>query len=477
MVSSLIYKFSERIAVKGIGLVIQIILARLLAPSVFGQLAILMVFINLSQSFVQSGLNTALVQNKDVTIKDYSTVFYISLAIGIVFNALVFFSAPIIADYYDETAIVLPLRVFSFTILIAAFNSVQTAKMQKEMLFKETMWCNLISTVISGAVGILMAYNDFGLWALVAYNMLQITITCITMSFAVKWFPMLTFSIKRAKILFSFGWKMLVSGLLCSFYNDVRTLIIGKKYSTEDLAYYNRGDQFPNMISTTIDDAIQSVMFPAFASVQDDKEKIKHTLKKTMMLGLFVISPFLMLLFGISENFIRVILTDKWLPALAFMQIMCVAKLCCSLQSTNLVVIKAIGRSDAYMKLEVIRRIAMMIILLVSVFCFDSLMAIAIGYAISSWVDAIIILIPMKKFANYGIFEQLCDSWKIYFSGIIMAAVVVFIGELSLLPIIEMVLQVTVGVITYLLISYIIKVDCFMDVIEKIKNKRMNNTH
>jgi len=456
VIKSLAFKFSERIAVKGIGLLIQVLLARMLAPEAFGQLAVLMVFINLSQNFIQSGFNTALVQNKDVTEVDYSTVYYISTAIALLCNVVLFIAAPFIGGFYEAPELVLPLRVFAVVLFFGAFNSVQVARLQKEMRFKETMICNLIATIVSGIAGVVCAYAGLGIWALIIYNMSNVVISSIVMMFCVRWRPRLIFSMQRAKVLFGFGWKMLVSSFLCSIYHDLRSLIIGKKFSTEDLAYYNRGQQFPYIISNTLDEAVQSVMFPTLSGIQDDREKLQKVLSKSLTLGTFIIVPAMVGLAGISESFIRFVLTDAWLPAVPYMVVLSLLEIGNPYISTNLVAIKSIGRSDVYMKMEIIRRIIMTAILAVSVFCFNSVMAIAIAATITYWVDAFVTMIPVQKLVGYGIIAQLKDTWKNLLCSALMGGVVILVGMLSIHPALLMLLQMAIGALAYVLFTWLI---------------------
>lgn len=461
IISSLAFKFVERLLVKVLGLVISIILARLIAPDDFGQLAILTVFINLSQTIIQGGLNTALVQSKSVDERDYSTVFYISAFVSVLLIIALFIGAPYISAYYDTETLVNPLRFYAFTLLFGAFNSVQLAKLQREMKFKATMYASLIATVLSGVIGVAMAYWGFGIWALVVYNTSCVVISCITMLFSAKWLPKLMFSWKRAKQLFSFGWKMLVSAMLCSVYVDVRTLLVGKYFSTEDLAYYNRGQQFPSTISNTLDTAIQSVMFPAFASCQDDIERVKMMLKRSLSLGTFLIVPVMVGLAVTSEAVVKLLLTDKWLPCVLYMQILCLADASIPLTSSNLVAIKAIGRSDVYMKLEIVRRLAMLAVLMISVLCFHTVEAIVVGYLVSSWLDYVIILIPTKRLLKYGIGEQLKDIWKTLFASACVAVAAYSVSFLGLQILAELIMQVFVGVATYIVLCMILKIESF----------------
>ena len=462
IISSLTYKFIERISVKALGLIISIVLARLLAPNDFGQLAIITVFINLSQTIIQGGFNTALVQSKSIEENDYSTVFYISAFASVLFIIALYFGAPFIADYYESNELVWPLRVYSFTLIFAAFNSIQVAKLQREMKFKSMMFSSLMATVISGMIGILLSYMGFGIWALVMYNFSYIVFSCVTMLFSTKWLPKLIFSIERAKKLFSYGWKMLVSAILCSVYTDIRTLIVGKKFSTEDLAYYNRGQQFPGTVSNTLDSSIQSVMFPAMSSFQDNIEHVKSILRRSMTLGTLVIVPIMMGLAVTSETVIYILLGEKWLPCVFYMQIICLAEASMPLTSSNLVAIKSIGRSDVYMKLEIVRRVVMIFILLISVFCFNSVQAIVVGYLISSWIDYLIIVIPVKKLLKYGFGAQVKDIWKIILASVCMSIAVYTISFFELQIILELIIQIIVGTIAYLLMCWLLKIDSFV---------------
>lgn len=473
VISSLIYKFIERLSVKGLGLVISIVLARMLAPEQFGQIAIMNVFINLSQVIVEGGFTTALVQRKDVTERDYSTVFFINIALAAVCFFVLQISAPWISAYYEQD-ITKPLRIYAITVFFGAFNALQLARMQKRMQFRKIMICSLIATVISGIVGIVGAYCNFGLWALILYHLMNSVIVCITVTFVEKWLPKFEFSLNRAKILFNYGWKMFVSAVLCSLYDDIRSLVIGKKFSSDDLAYYNRGQQFPQIISHTLDSAIQSVMFPTMAEVQDERTKLARMLRSAQTMGAYVVMPVMFGLAAVSEGVIRLLLTDKWLPCVPYMQCLCIANAAIPMISSNLIAIKSSGRSDVYMRLEMIRRLAMLLVLAVSVFVFRSVLAIAIGCCISNWLDAVISMAPAKRLMNYGIGAQFGDLWKI-----VLASVGMFAGvqTLNLLPwnsTLLLFVQILIGVFVYIALGFILRVES-QKVLMKLVTKGLRN--
>lgn len=474
VISSLVYKFIERLSVKGLGLVISIVLARMLSPDEFGQIAIMTVFINLSQVIVEGGFTTALIQRKDVTERDYSTVFFINIGLAALCFLALQIGAPWISAYYKQN-ITLPLRIFAITVFFGAFNALQLARLQKRMQFRKMMISSLIATVISGIAGILGAYYGLGLWALILYHLMNSVMVCITVAFVEKWLPKLEFSLDRAKLLFSYGWKMFVSSALCSLYNDIRSLVIGKKFSSDDLGYYNRGQQFPQIISHTLDSSIQSVMFPTMAAVQDERSKLARMLRSAETMGAYVVLPVMLGLAAVSEGVVELLLTDKWLPCVPYMQWLCIANAAVPVTSSNLIAIKSSGRSDIYMRLELIRRVVMLAILVFSVVVFHSVLAIAISFCICAWLDALIAMAPVKRLMGYGILEQLGDLWKI-----ILAAGAMFVGvqAMNLIPLhngVLLPLQILAGVVLYLGMGFILHLEPqanIMALLSKLRGKR-----
>lgn len=468
VVTSLIYRSVERLGAKGMGLVVSVILARLLAPSDFGQIAIVMVFINLAQILIDSGLSTALIQSATTRREDYSTVLYTSLLLSSLLIVILYLVAPAIAAFYESPMLIGPLRVFSFSLLIGALNSVLIAKMQKEMQFKQLMYCNLMATLLSGCIGICCAYQELGVWALVIYFFASSIISALLMLYAAHWLPQWCYSLRRAKELFAFGWKMMVSGLLCGLYCDLRTLIIGKLYSARDLGYYNRGDQFPSVISNTLDNAIQSVMFPVMSNAQHDLAQVKCLLKRTISMTSLVITPMMFILAAMTEPVIRILLTDKWLPAVPYMQCLCLGYASLPLGSSNLVALKAIGRSDLYMKLELFRRVVMLVILMLSIACFDSLLAIAVGMVVSSWIDYAITTWPIARLLKYGLGEQVGDIYKEVLASVLAAGATygILLLEMALWP--TLLLQAVVALSVYLCLCKWLRIAAFTQIYEAI---------
>ncbi len=479
IVKSLIYKFAERCGVQGISFIVQLVLARLLDPTDYGVLTLLTIFISISQVFVQSGLNTALIQRKDVTEKDYSSVFYLSLIIACILYFILFFMSPFIADFYNMSQLKKVLRVLALILIPGAFNSIQNAKISREMKFKQLMYCTLISVIISGTLGITMAYMGFGVWALVGQQISNQVSICIIMLIIVKWRPMAVFELRRIKILFSFGWKLLCAALLDTIYNDLRSLVIGKKYNAATLGYYNRGQQFPQLIIRNINDSIQSVMLPALSREQDNKTKMKSMMRRSIVTSSFIIFPLVMGLAVIAEPLVSLLLTDKWLPCVPYLRIACLTFAFYPIHTANLQALNALGRSDKFLQLEIIKKIYGVIILIITVMFFDSPIAIAIGGAITSIISCFVNTLPNRKLLNYSYFEQMEDILPSIIISVVMGIVTYCVIFLGFSNVFTLIFQVSIGIIVYIGLAWIFKLECFMylkDMIVSILKRPANKS-
>ena len=474
IVRSLIYKFTERFAVKLIGFVLGILLARLLSPEIAGQVALLEVFVNLSFTLIDEGINSALVQTKNADERDYTTVFVITLGLALFAIAVLEAAAPAIAGYYRSPEITLPLRVYAFSLLFSSFNSIQVARLQREMRFREMMLCNLAATVIAGGLGVALAYRGAGLWSLVAYHFGQIVLSCLAALLVLRWLPHGRFSKESAKRLGGFGLKMLGASVVSNLYNSLRPLIIGRRFTTADLGYYDRGQKFASTISLNLDTAIRSVMFPVLARSQDDTEQFRAILRRMKQLGCFVVFPVMFGLAAAAEPVVRLLLTEKWLPAVPFLVLLSIGEAQVPLTSSNLVALKSLGRSDLYAKQEVLRRVLTLLVLAVSVLAFDSVIAIAVGFVFSAWLDVWVTSLPLKGLLNYSFFAQVRDTWKSALSSLLMAAAVWALGRLPLGGIVGLVLQIISGGALYLLINLALKNESLVYLISVVKHKHAN---
>lgn len=468
----LIWKLLERFGVSGVQFILQIVLARLLSPEHYGVLSLMIIFTNLANIFVQSGFNTALIQNKDVTEEDYSSVFWVSLSISVGLYIILFLSAPWIAGFYNMPDIIEPFRVLCLMLIPGALNSVQLAKVSREMDFKQVFKSNLIAIISSGVVGIALAYLGAGLWALVAQSLTNVVVVCIVMWFTVKWRPRLVCNFKRIKVLFSFGWKLLVSSLLDTLYADLRSLVIGKKYNSGTLGYYNRGKQFPQFIINAVNGAVQSVLLPAMSEKQDNKGGLRNMMRTSMSLSAYIIFPMMAGLATVAEPLVKLLLTEKWLPSVPYMQIYCFTFAFYPVHTCNLQAINAMGRSDLFLKLEIIKKAYGLAVLAIAVFCFNSPIAIAMTGVVTAFLGWFVNSFPNKKLLSYAYFEQIKDVFPSLLMSIIMCVCVLLVGKIDLPTIILLIVQVIVGIITYLFMSMIVKPEPYLMIIEMVKKVR-----
>lgn len=469
-IKSLLYKFLERTSVQGISFLVGIVLARILSPKEYGMLAILLIFINIASVFVQSGMSTALVQKKEVNEEDYAVVFYISLSIAVVTYLILYISAPFIADFYDIKQLSVYLRILALMLFPGAINVVQLAKLTKEMRFKNIMYSNLSASILSGIIGVISAIFNLGVWALVLQQLSYRIIVCLVMWFTVNWRPQLVFSVEKAKGLYSFGWKILLSNIINTIYNNLRSLVIGKKYTASTLAYYNQGNLFPLTIISNINVSIEVVMLPVLSSQQDNKFQMKSTIRKSVRISTLLIFPMMVGLGVVAKNVVIIILTEKWLPCVPFLQLLCIVYAFWPYYTANLQTIKALGRGDIYLKLEIIKKIYGIIVLAIAVIFFDTVMAIVIGAVLTIPIEIIINAVPVKKLIDYGYAEQIKDILPSFVIACIMGVVVYMVSFLSLNVYIMLLLQIFVGIVTYILLCVISKNESFFYVLNIMKD-------
>jgi len=419
----------------------------------------MLIFTALANTFIQSGFNTALIQNKDTTEEDFSSVLWTSLFIATVMYAIIYFFAPLISSIYKMPELIAPLRVISLMLFPGAINSIQLAKLRKEMDFKKVFYSNSLGVIISGVVGIAIAFYGGGLWALVAQQISNTVTVCIVMWFTVKWRPRIVYNFSRVRILFSYGWKLLVSGLLDTLYQDIRSLVIGVKYDSATLGFYNRGKQFPQFIINAINGTVQAVMLPAMSAEQDDKLRVKTMMRHSITLSAYIIFPMMAGLAAVSAPLVELLLTDKWLPCVPYMMIYCFTLAFYPVHSCNLQAINAMGRSDIFLKLEIIKKTYGITALIIAVFCFDSPLAIASTGLVTTWIGWFVNAYPNKKLINYSYLEQIVDIAPSFIMSIVMFLLVSVVGRLNLniKLIIILIIQILSGALIYVVLSLIIK--------------------
>lgn len=457
LLENLIWKFAERISAQLISFIVSIILARLLEPEHYGVIAIVLVVIALADVFVSDGLGSALIQKKYADEKDYFSVLYFNIGLSCLLYLVLFISAPFVSVFYGKGYEILTpvLRVLGLRIILTAVNSVQMAYVSKKMIFKKHFISALGGTFFSAIVGISMAYAGYGVWALVAQYLTSAFVGTITLAIVLKKKPKFVFSINSIKELFPYGISILGTGLLITGYQELRALIIGKIYSSSDLAYYDKGRQFPNLIVANINTSIGAVLFPKMSQEQDDQNKIKATTRNSIRFGSYVMCPIMLGLAAVAETFVKLLLTEKWIDCVPLLQLFCIIYLFQPIHTANMQAIKAIGRSDVYLKLESVKKIIELAVLLVVMWI--SVNAIVIGMAVCTTLFVFVNAYPNKKFINYTIKEQLLDILPSVLMSCVMFVCVYMVNYVNVLDWVKILMQVVIGIIVYVGLSVITK--------------------
>ena len=452
--SGFFWKFNEQITGQLVSFVVSIILARILAPKEYGIVALVNVFIVIMEVFVTTGFSSALIQKKNATRLDFSTLFYCSFIFSIILYGITFFCSGLIARFYHNEMLIPVIKILSLRIPISAFNSIQMAYVSRHMAFKKIFASTTIATIFSGILGIALAYMGFGVWALVWQGLTSALFQTIVLFFQIPWRPYFEFSISEAKVLMNYGWKVLAANFLGTFFLQFRSLIIGRFYNAADLAYYNRGSRFPELISNNVDGTISSVLFPVLSQYSDNPNKLKDLTRQSMRMSSFVIFPLMFGLAVAAKPITILLLTRKWLPSVPFMQFLCIAFCFSTISNANMQAIKASGRSDVLLELEVLKKPVYLIFILSSIKI--SVIAVAISMVLNNFVEMLIDVLPNKKVINYSYSEQLKDIVPTFILAVIMALCIFPISFLHLNPILEIILDLIIGAFVYLGGAYLL---------------------
>lgn len=450
-ISNLLWRFAERCGAQAVSFLVSIILARLLAPEDYGTVALVTVFTTILQVFVDSGMGTALIQKKDADDLDFSSVFYFNIAACLVLYAGLFLAAPSIAQFYGDPALTALVRALSLTVVVSGVRNIQQSYVSRHLLFKRFFFSTIGSTLASAVVGIAMAYAGFGVWALVGQSLSNVVTGTIILWATVPWRPRRMFSWQRLKGLLSFGWKLLVSSLLDTGYNNLRSLIIGKLYSSADLAYYNQGDKLPNLVITNINTSIDSVLLPTMANEQDDPARVRSMTRRAIKTSTYVMAPLMMGLAACAEPLVRLMLTEKWLPCVPYLRIFCITYMFWPIHTANLNAIKALGRSDLFLKLEIVKKAVGLVLLLCTMR--HGVMAMAYSLLLSSVLSQIINAWPNRKLLRYHYLNQLADILPALLLAYTMGLVVYCVQYLGWGDLPTLCVQIPAGAAMYSLLS------------------------
>lgn len=467
LLSNFIWRFAERCGAQLVIFIVSIVLARILAPEDYGQIALITVFTTIMQVFVDSGLGTALIQKKDADDLDFSSVFYFNFVVCLILYAVMFVSAPLIAGFYNDVSLTPIVRVISLTIVISGVKGIQQSYVSRNMLFKRFFYATLGGTIFSAFLGIGMAYAGCGVWSIVAQQLSNTAIDTLILWITVKWRPKKMFSWKRLKGLLSYGWKLLASSLLDTVYSNLRNLVIGKIYSSADLAYYNQGEKFPKTIVANINASIDSVLLPSMAGEQEHRNRVKNMTRRTIKTSTYIMAPLMMGLLCCAESIVEILLTDKWLPCVPFLRIFCITYMFYPIHTANLNAIKAMGRSDYFLKLEIAKKVVGMT-LLVSTMWFG-VMAMAYSLLVGTLAGMIINSWPNKELLGYSFKEQIIDILPGLLLALFMGVVISFVQLLGLSSVATLLIQIPLGAAIYIGASYILKIESFEYLLQIVK--------
>ena len=436
-----------RFSTQGISFVISILLARILSPSDYGVIGMIGIFMAIAQTFIDSGFGSALIRKKDCTDTDYSTAFYFNIVVGIVSYLILFISAPFIADFFKTPILVDIVRVLSINLFLNSLTIVQTAKLTAAVDFKSQAKISLIAVIVSGIIGLIMAYHGYGVWSLVYQSVSISIVRTISFWLVTKWKPQRTFSRDSFNYLFGFGSKILSASLLHTIYANLTTILIGKFYTPKDLGYYSRGESLASLPSTNLTSILQSVTYPILSKIQDDDERLIQAYRKYICVTSMVIFFGMCLLAALAKPLILVLLSDKWTNSIIYLQVFCFAYMFDHICQLNLNVLYVKGRSDLVLKLEVIKK-TISISMIVAAIPFG-ILAICIARALYTQIAVIINTYYTGKLFNFGYLFQIRDFSKYFIYSIISVVPAFVLSFCSLSPILILILGVCMALLIY----------------------------
>ena len=459
--NALIWKLLERGGNQLVQIVVQIVMARLLAPEQFGALAIILVFVNLGNVLVQSGLPTAIVQTPRLGDKDASTAFWLSFSTSSVLYFLIFALAPVIATAYGMLYLIWPLRALSLVLLINALNSVQIALIQRAMEFRKIFNATMWSVVVSAAIGIVSAISGAGLWALVLQQLSFQIVNCLAHFAQLDWRPRFEFDSRRAKVLFGFGWKLLISGILDQGYQSLSDLIIGMQFNASNLGLVSQGKKYPAAVGSLLDGAIQPVMLSAVSKSQGDIARVKSMVRRALKTSCFLIVPSMTLFAVVARPLVSLLLGEKWLSCVPFLQMYCVIYMLLPIHTTNLQALNGLGRSDLFLKLELIKKAIGLINLLIMAFVFQNIYLMVFSYIFTGLISTFINAAPNKRVIGYSYLEQIKDIVPSSLLSLIAGFLSLCVAYFDLSSILTIILEALVMTSVYLGLSKMLHLEAF----------------
>lgn len=481
-ISGLFWSFSDLIANQGIQFIIQVILARLLVPKDFGIIGMITVFIAISQSFIDSGFTNALIREKDPSQEDYSTVFYFNLLMAALMYIVLFFSAGAISNFFKEPQLVAILRVIAIVLIINSFGLIQRTMLTKSINFKTQTKISVISSILSGIIAVIFAYTGHGVWSLVIKTLSMQLVQSLLLCIYNRWMPSLVFKIDSFKRLFGFGWKLLVSGLINTLYNNLYFLIIGKSFSAVELGYYTNAQKLRDSASQSITASVQKVSYPVLSSIKEDEDKLRAAYKKIIKTSVFITFPLMIGLAVVGNPLIRLIFGQKWVNSIPYFQILCFAGMLFPLHAINLNILQVKGRSDLFLRLEIIKKIIGLTLIAIVLFFKIGINGLLWAAVLSSYIGYFINSYYSAELLSYSTIEQIKDITPAFIASVLMAIVVYFSS--AIIPdsnLVKIIAQIIIGVVVYIGLSKIMRIkelntvcELLNSILKKTKIKRTN---
>lgn len=472
VISGIGWSFAERILAQLISFVVSIVLARILAPENYGTLAIVNVFVAIGDALVSGGFGIALVQKKNADERDFNSIYWISIVISSILYGILFVLAPFISKFYSNNELTLITRVLGIRLVVSALNSIQLAYIQKNLLFKKNCIISTLGAFSSGIIAIILAMTGVGVWALIFQNLASVIITTTILFVFIDWKPKFQCSINSIKEMWGYGSRVFLATTVETLEDNIRTLIVGKVFSAEDLAYYNQGKRFPQLLVNDIVNSTGKVLLPYFSGQQDDLEKNKELMRLSIRVSSFILLPLIFGIVGIADNFISFFLTDKWMPCVPYLRILSLVYLTRSINAVLKNALLAIGKSGVFLFHEIVTSITTIVLIMLAAFYFHSVTLIAWSYVVVSLVDTYIFSYFSRKYFLYS-FQELAKDYipSLILAGL-MCAIVYWGGKLSFMnSLILLIIQIAIGMIVYIILAWILKMDAFIYIVSYIKRK------
>lgn len=465
------WSFAERISAQLVSLIVSIILARILAPEDYGILAIVNVFVAIGDALVAGGFGIALVQKKNSDDTDFNSICWVSVFVSVLLYAVLFICAPLISDFYVNNDLTLITRVLGIRLVFSAVNSIQQAYIQKKLLFMKSCIIGTFGASVSGIIGIVLALTGAGVWALIAQNMMSVIISTAMLYFFIEWKPRLQCSMSSIKEMWGYGSRVFLATTVDTLKDNIRTLVVGKVFSSADLAYYNQGKRFPQLLVNDIVNSVGKVLLPVFSEQQDDLNKNTDFMRLSIRVSSFILLPLIFGMVGIADNFILLFLTEKWMPCVPYLRILSLVYVTRSVNTILKNALLAIGKSEVNLFHEVVTSVLTVALIILAAFYFRSIPLIAWSYVLISLLGTCIFSYFTVKNFPYKVSELLRDYLPSLTLSGIMCVVVFFVGKIPLATIFVLLLKIIVGIVIYIVGAWLFKMDELVYILQYMKKK------